>query len=101
VLTLGLRQRADHIAQGGQAQVDLRRLPQLLAHRIRFRLPLAAGQVHKTQLALGEQLAAVDKRLGAFDGDGEDGVRTAGLLVHRRLARVSLKNEDLVSRLFL
>ena len=56
---LSVDERGDDIAEGGQGQVDLRRLLQTVAGRLGFGLSLRSGQVDQIQFPLPDVLLAV------------------------------------------
>mmetsp|Transcript_28064 Transcript_28064/g.74220 ORF Transcript_28064/g.74220 Transcript_28064/m.74220 type:complete len:427 (+) Transcript_28064:973-2253(+) len=80
--SLRVYERRDHVSQGAQGHVDLRGLLERVAARARLALPLGTGQVDHVHLAHPDVLLLVGPGLGSLDGDREDGVRSAGLVVH-------------------
>mmetsp|Transcript_50475 Transcript_50475/g.156169 ORF Transcript_50475/g.156169 Transcript_50475/m.156169 type:complete len:325 (+) Transcript_50475:972-1946(+) len=81
---LGVNQGGDHVAERAEGHVDLRGLLQRLPARSRLALALGARQVHHVHLAHADVVLGIGARLRRLDGDGEDGVRPAGLVVHLR-----------------
>ncbi|KOO22595.1 hypothetical protein Ctob_003354 [Chrysochromulina tobinii] len=90
VRALAVDEGRDAVAERRERQVDLGRLLESVAARLRLRLALGARQVDEVELAHADGGRAVLARLARLDGDRVDRVRAGRVLVHGRCAHVPI-----------